>query len=71
MTPDFFTVALEDGDMVLMCSDGLTNMLADEEIHARLKNAGDIKEKALDLIDAANENGGNDNISVVLFRFSA
>jgi protein phosphatase len=71
VTPDFFTVALEDGDMVLMCSDGLTNMLTDEEIHARLKSAGDIKEKALDLIEAANENGGNDNISVVLFRFSA
>lgn len=69
VVPDFFTAELKEGDMVLLCSDGLTNMLEDEEIHARLKGTGDLTEKALDLVNAANENGGKDNISVVLFQF--
>lgn len=66
--PDFFTVVLEEGDIVLMCSDGLTNMLEDEEIRMRLGGARDIVEKALDLVKAANENGGKDNISVILME---
>jgi len=66
--PDFFTVALSEGDMVLMCSDGLTNMLEDEEIRMRLSGARDIVEKTLELVEAANENGGKDNISVILME---
>lgn len=64
--PDFFTVELNEGDIVLMCSDGLTNMLEDEEIRMLLVGARDIVEKAQNLVDAANENGGKDNISVIL-----
>lgn len=63
---DFFTVELEEGDLVLMCSDGLTNMLEDEEIRMLLDGARDIVEKAQELVDAANEKGGKDNISVIL-----
>lgn len=66
--PDFFTVELEEGDIVLMCSDGLTNMLEDEEIRMLLGGARDIVEKAQNLVDAANENGGKDNISVILIE---
>lgn len=66
--PDFFTVELEEGDMVLMCSDGLTNMLEDEEIRMILNGARDIVEKAQELVRAANENGGKDNISVILME---
>ena len=66
--PDFFTVELEEGDMVLMCSDGLTNMLEDEEIRMLLGGARDIVEKAQTLVRAANENGGKDNISVILIE---
>ena len=66
--PDFFTVELEEGDMVLMCSDGLTNMLEDEEIRMIINGARDIVEKAQELVRAANENGGKDNISVVLIE---
>ncbi len=68
VTPDFFTVELEEGDTVLMCSDGLTNMLDDEEIRMRLCGARDIVEKTMDLVEAANENGGKDNISVILLE---
>ncbi len=66
--PDFFTVELVEGDMVLMCSDGLTNMLEDEEIRMILNGARDIVEKAQELVRAANENGGKDNISVILME---
>lgn len=63
---DFFTVQLEKGDEILMCTDGLTNMLEDEDIRMILDGARDIVEKAQKLVKAANENGGRDNISVVL-----
>lgn len=65
---DFFTVKLQKGDIVLMCSDGLTNMLEDEEIRMILNGQRDIVEKAEELIRAANNNGGNDNIAVVLIE---
>lgn len=68
--PDFFTVELEEGDAVLMCTDGLTNMLEDEEIRMILSGGRDIVEKAQALVDAANANGGRDNISVVLIEQS-
>jgi serine/threonine protein phosphatase PrpC/uncharacterized membrane protein YgcG len=58
---------LVPGDGVLLCSDGLTDMLADEEI-ARLANGGSLKRSAHRLIAAANKRGGFDNISVVVTR---
>ena len=63
---DFFTVQLNEGDLILMCTDGLTNMLEDMEIRMILDGARDIVEKAQELVKAANENGGRDNISVIL-----
>lgn len=66
--PDFFNVQIEDGDMVLMCTDGLTNMLEDEEIRMILESARDVVEGAQELVNAANENGGRDNISVILIE---
>lgn len=67
---DFFTEELETGDIVLMCSDGLTNMLEDKEIEAILLNPEkeELIQKGDALIKAANENGGKDNIAVVLVR---
>lgn len=63
---DFFEVRLEKEDKLLLCTDGLTNMLRDEEIRRIIKDSADIEEAARALIAAANENGGRDNISVVL-----
>ncbi len=65
---DFFNVELKQGDIVLMCSDGLTNMLEDEEIRMILNGQRDIVEKAEELVKAANNNGGKDNIAVVLIE---
>ena len=63
---DFFTVQLKEGDLILMCTDGLTNMLEDEEIRMILNGARDMVEKAEELVAAANDRGGRDNISVIL-----
>lgn len=65
---DFFTVQLQPGETILMCSDGLTNMLDDEEIRMILSGQRDIVEKAEELIKAANNNGGKDNIAVILIE---
>ena len=63
---DFFYEELKDGDIVLLCSDGLTNMLEDEEIGRILRGRGSLEERAEKLIEAANNNGGKDNIAVII-----
>ena len=65
---DFFNVELNRGDIVLMCSDGLTNMLEDEEIRMIVSVQRDIIEKAQRHVAAANDNGGKDNIAVILIE---
>lgn len=64
--PDFFEIDVKAGDILLLCSDGLTNMVDDETIGSVLSEKTEIKDKADKLIDLANERGGRDNISVVL-----
>jgi PPM family protein phosphatase len=67
--PDFNTVELNQGDLLLLCSDGLSDMLADNEIEAILANGdANLNTLAGNMIDAANAKGGHDNISVVLIR---
>lgn len=63
---DIYVVELKPGDLLLMCSDGLSNMLEDEEMRMIIKRQRDIVEMAEELVKAANENGGKDNISVIL-----
>ena len=63
---DLFDVALREGDVVLLCSDGLTNMVTDEEICKLVKEALSLEEAGRALVRAANEGGGSDNISVIL-----
>jgi len=65
---DFFQVELRKGDMILLCSDGLTNMVEDEEIRMILLAQKDIAGKAEALVAAANQNGGKDNITVILIE---
>lgn len=64
---DFYEVELASGEVVLLCSDGLTTMLDDEEIRELLASEQDLEKKADTLVSRANEKGGFDNISVVLF----
>ena len=67
-TADFFEISLKLGDEILMCSDGLTNMIEDDEIRHIVLGQRDIVEKAEKLIETANRNGGKDNITVVLIE---
>ena len=66
---DVFTVPAEPGDLFLLCSDGLTDMLSEDEIASALLEADRDPEAAAErLVAAANARGGEDNITVVLFE---
>jgi PPM family protein phosphatase len=67
---DTYTVAGRDGDLFLICSDGLTSMISDEEVAAILRSGDSLDDAADALVRAANQSGGKDNITVVLFRLS-
>jgi PPM family protein phosphatase len=68
---DTFTVEAEPGDVYLICSDGLTDMVSPREIQALLVQHGsDLDAAARSLVDAANAGGGEDNITVVLFQIA-
>ena len=68
---DFFNLELQTGDMVLLCSDGLTNMVDDEMILRIIKNGGNLRDRVEELVETANMNGGKDNISVVIIELLA
>lgn len=63
---DFFETELKEGEVFLLCSDGLSNMVENTTIHKIVKNAPSLDAAARILVDRANANGGTDNISVVL-----
>ena len=65
---DTYTLAGRDGDAFLICSDGLTSMISDDEVASILRSAGSLDEAADELVRAANQSGGKDNITVILFR---
>ena len=65
---DFFDWELQTGDMVLLCSDGLTNMVDDETICQILKGGGSLRDRVEKLVQTANLNGGRDNISVIVIE---
>ena len=63
---------IEDGDVYMLCSDGLSDMLASEHLSAMLKdNDTDLDLLACSLVQAANDNGGRDNISVILAKIES
>ena len=64
---DTWTYGARAGDVVLLCSDGLTSMITEEQIVAILSSESDLDAAADRLIDEANEAGGRDNITVILF----
>ena len=67
--PDFTVVELTEGDLLLLCSDGLTDMVTDAEIEGILARAeAGLESLPAALVDAANANGGKDNISVIIVK---
>jgi len=65
---DFFEYRLKKSDMILMCTDGLSNMVEDEEILRIVKSSRDVVEAVEQLIENANNNGGSDNIGVIVAK---
>ncbi len=63
---DFFEIELEEKDTVLMCTDGLTNMVTDERILELVAAGGDAPLVCKKLVDEANNNGGTDNITALI-----
>lgn len=64
--PDITIKAFIKGDTILMCSDGLSNMIDDEEMYEIIKTQGE--QAAEKLVEKANENGGYDNITAIVIR---
>jgi protein phosphatase len=70
--PDTLDASVEAGDLFLLCTDGLSNMLDHQEINAILnRTKGNISDAAVALIEGAKEKGGRDNITVVLVSYEA
>ena len=66
--PEFNVYDLNEGDMILLCTDGLTNFVDSEDIVNILKSSSDSNQKAELLVQEANKNGGGDNITAVVFE---
>ena len=65
---DFFEVELKKDDHILICTDGLTNMVEDEEICSIILRDASIEDRAGLLVKTANDNGGKDNITVMIIE---
>ena len=69
--PDVSSVELQPNDRFVLCSDGLSGMISDENIRAILLGADDPQRAAQNLVDAAKEAGGDDNVTVVVVNIGA
>ena len=65
---DIICEEIHSGEWVLMCTDGLTNMIEREVLHSVIKNSDSVDDAAEELVRRAKENGGDDNITVILLR---
>lgn len=66
--PDIFSLKLLPGEFILLCSDGLSNMLTDEEIRTEIADGISVQESCEKLLSLALERGAPDNVTVVLFK---
>ena len=63
---DIFEENVEHGDVILMCTDGLSNMVDDTDMRQIIQTGRDVVEKVQHLVEAANRGGGKDNITVAI-----
>ncbi|WP_251549107.1 Stp1/IreP family PP2C-type Ser/Thr phosphatase [Neobacillus muris] len=68
---DITTIIFEEGDILLLCSDGLSNKVSEKEMTEILLNDDELDQKASTFISLANQYGGEDNITLVIVEFSA
>mgnify|MGYP002236336348 FL=1 len=64
--PDFFEIDINTEEKYLLCSDGLSNMVEDDEIRDIVSEEDDLDRIAQELVNRANYYGGSDNISVII-----
>lgn len=69
INPDIFSIKTQNNDLILICSDGLTAMVSDEEIESVLNSGVILKDICSTLIKKANDKGGIDNITAVIVNF--
>ncbi|MEH7106815.1 Stp1/IreP family PP2C-type Ser/Thr phosphatase [Bacillus sp. JJ1764] len=67
---DIKTITFEEGDILLLCSDGLSNKVSESEMTQILQNEDHLEQKATTLTELANEYGGEDNITLAIVEFS-
>ena len=68
--PQVSDYLLRDGDQLLLCTDGLTDMVENEDIESVLNSASSAKSACRSLVDLALKNGGRDNVTVIVARYS-
>ena len=68
VSTELFSVDLTESSILLLCSDGLTNMVSDQEILEIIKSEDNIKGQVEELVRKANENGGKDNITAMIIN---
>jgi len=66
--PDTYTGVLKDDDVILTCSDGLSNMVSNEDISSVIQTSKGAQEIASSLVELANKNGGMDNVTAVVLK---
>ncbi len=71
VTMDIRTIMFEEEDYLILCSDGLSNKVSKNDISEMIRTNEDLEDAARSLIDLANQNGGEDNISVVIIEYAA
>ncbi|WFT76948.1 Stp1/IreP family PP2C-type Ser/Thr phosphatase [Halobacillus naozhouensis] len=70
ITPDILTISFDEDDRLLLCSDGLSNKVTDDEIEELAAFNGKWEEFCQSLVDLANERGGEDNITLAVIHYS-
>lgn len=65
---DIYEFEIQANDIILLCTDGLSNLLSDREMYHMIREAESMEDAAAALVDAANEKGGLDNITAVLLE---
>lgn len=66
---DFYELKVQQGDLFLLCTDGLTGPVSDEEITQIIKKTANLQKSAEEMVELANARGGHDNITVVLCAY--
>ncbi|MCH1928086.1 SpoIIE family protein phosphatase, partial [Shewanella sp. C31] len=66
--PDIKTISLDDGDYLILCTDGLSNKVTQQELESLLSSSKDLTAVADELIQLANDHGGEDNITLCIVQ---